>query len=311
MRAVYIEKYGPVEDVVGFGDVPLPAVGPGEVLIEVHAASVNPIDHLTAAGFMQSAAAPEQARILGNDVAGIVRRVGGSVTRFAAGDEVFARVVPGRGGTFAEFVAVDEHVVARKPASISYEQAASLPLVALTAWQALVEKAELKPGSRVLIHAGSGGVGSIAVQLTRHLGAHVVTTAGAASSARLKALGADEVIDYRNQRFEDGGGDFDVVFDTVGGDTQQRSYGVLKPGGVLVTILGAPQAQEQARRHGVRVESFFMRPDGDQLAAIARLVESGDVQPVIDRAYPLERTRDALLYSRSGRANGKIIIQVR
>jgi NADPH:quinone reductase-like Zn-dependent oxidoreductase len=149
------------------------------------------------------------------------------------------------------------------------------------------------------------------VPLARHLGAHVATTAGAANSATLKALGADEVIDYRNQPFEEAGGDFDVVFDTVGGDTQRRSYGVLRPGGVLVTILGAPQAQEQARRHGVRVESFFMRPDGDQLTAVARLVESGDVQPVIDRGYPLEQARQALLYSRSGRANGKIIIRVR
>ncbi|MGW2254765.1 NADP-dependent oxidoreductase [Kitasatospora sp. NPDC001660] len=310
MRAAYIESYGAIDDVVRVGDRPEPAVGADQVLIRVRRASVNPIDHIVASGALRTVAPVELPLILGNDVAGVVVGRGEAVTRFEVGDEVWSRVDPTTSGTFADHVAVDQALVALKPPTIGFDEAASLPLVALTAWQGLVERAGLGANQKVLIHAGSGGVGSVAIQLARHLGAHVTTTVSAEAAAQAREHGAHQVVDYRTQRFEEVDGDFDVVLDTLGGETQERSYGVLKPGGVLVSTVWVPDAQERAARHGIRVEPFFMRPSGEQLAQLAALVESGAVRPYLDRSYDLTETADALRYSASKRAKGKIVIAV-
>ncbi|MGW2255854.1 NADP-dependent oxidoreductase [Kitasatospora sp. NPDC001660] len=310
MRAAYIEAFGAIADVVRIGDRPDPAIGAGEVLIRVRSAGVNPIDHIVASGALQTVHPVALPLTLGNDAAGVVVGKGEAVTRFKVGDEVYTRVDPAASGAFADYVTVNQDLAALKPANIGFDAAASLPLVALTAWQGLVERAGLSEGQKVLIHAGSGGVGSIAIQLARHLGAHVTTTVSADGAAQAREHGAHQVVDYRTEKFEDVDRDFDVVLDTLGGEVQERSYGVLKPGGVLVSTVWVPEAQEVAARHGIRVEPFFMRPSGDQLETIAALVEAGAVQPFIDRAYELDETVDALHYSASKRAKGKIVIRV-
>ncbi|GAA2143291.1 NADP-dependent oxidoreductase [Kitasatospora kazusensis] len=309
MKAATIDKYGQVGDVVQVTDAPVPGVGPQDVLIEVRAAGVNPVDHLIVKGFMQ----PEgltQTRILGSEVAGVVTAVGDDVTSFAVGDEVFSRVDPRVGGGFAEAVAVHESLVAAKPERLSFEEAASLPLVALTAWQALTEQTQLRAGQRVLIHGGLGGVGSAAIQIAKHLGAEVVTTVGTDGVEAARQLGADQVVDYRSEKFDEVVGKVDVVLDTVGGETQERSFGLLKPGGALVSIVGAPDAEAQRARWGVSVSAFLMHPDGAQLAAIAGLVESGELRPLVQRVFPLDQAVEALQYVEAGRARGKTVIRI-
>ncbi|MEU9045665.1 MULTISPECIES: NADP-dependent oxidoreductase [unclassified Kitasatospora] len=310
MRAAYIEAFGAIEDVVRVGVRPDPAIGANDVLIRVRSASVNPIDHIVASGALQTVHPVALPLTLGNDAAGVVVGKGEAVTRFKVGDEVYTRVDPATSGAFADYVAVDQGLVALKPETIGFDAAASLPLVALTAWQGLVEHASLSEGQKVLIHAGSGGVGSIAIQLARHLGAHITTTVSADGVAQACEHGAHQVVDYRTEKFEDVDGDFDVVLDTLGGEVQERSYGVLKPGGVLVSTVWVPAAHEAAERHGIRVEPFFMRPSGEQLETLARLVDAGTVRPFIDRAYGLDETADALRHSASKRAKGKIVIRV-
>lgn len=288
MKAVYVREYGRVEDVVEFGELPRPEVLPSEVLIQVRAASVNAVDLLTAAGFERMLPLPEETSTLGNDVAGLVAQVGPAVTGFAVGDSVFAAVTPGAGGTFAEFVSVEHDVVAHKPTSVSFVEAASLPLVMLTAWQALFEWAGLRPGQRIVIHDDFGGVGSAAVQLARYWGAHVI-----------------------GERFEDVSDRVDVVLDTLGGEHQQGSFEILRPGGVLVSTENVSDADERAERHDIRVVSFLMRPDAYQLARIAALVDRGMLTPCVERVYPLERASEALLHCRSGSARGKVVIRVK
>ncbi|WP_035795131.1 NADP-dependent oxidoreductase [Kitasatospora mediocidica] len=309
MKAAVIHSYGPVTDVVTVEDVPAPAVGPQDVLIEARAAGVNPIDHLIAKGFMQ----PEgltQTRVLGNEVAGVVAAVGAAVTRFAVGDEVFARVDPRVGAAFAEFVAVDESLVAAKPAALSFEEAASLPLVALTAWQALTEHSRLQAGQRVLIHAGAGGVGAAAIQIAKHLGAEVVTTVSADSVELVRGLGADQVIDYRNEKFDELVEPVDIVLDTVGGDTQDRSFPLLKPGGTLVSIVFIPDVEARKAQWGVQASAFLMHPDGGQLARIAGLVESGELRPVVQSVFPLDQAAQALTQVEGGRARGRTVLGI-
>ncbi|MER8186887.1 NADP-dependent oxidoreductase [Kitasatospora sp. NPDC094015] len=309
MKAVTITTYGPVADVVTLADVPAPAVGPRDVLIEARAAGVNPIDHLIVKGFMQPEGL-DRTRVLGNEVAGVVAAVGAEVTAFAVGDEVFARVDPRVGAAFAEFVAVDASLVAAKPAAMSFEEAASLPLVALTAWQALTEQSRLKAGQRVLIHGGAGGVGAAAIQIAKHLGAEVVTTVSTDSVDLVRSLGADQVVDYRNEKFDELVAPVDVVLDTVGGDTQDRSFPLLKPGGTLVSIVFVPDAEAKQARWGVEAKAFFMRPDGAQLARIADLVASGELRPVVRTVLPLERAVDALTEVERGRARGRTVLAV-
>jgi NADPH:quinone reductase-like Zn-dependent oxidoreductase len=269
--------------------------------------------------------------ILGHDLAGVVARVGPAVTRFSVGDEIYARPRDLRIGTFAERIAVDEDDLALKPANLSMAEAASVPLVALTAWQALVERANLEPGQKVLIHAGSGGVGTYAIQLAKHLGATVATTAGTSNVDWVRALGPDIVIDYRTQDFETVAHDYDVVLDSQGGDTLAKSLRVLKPGGTAIGIAGPPDpdfARRQglglplrlamtglslktrgaARRHGVRYSFLFMRSSGAQLDEITKLIDTEVLRPIVDRAYPFDEAPQALAHVEGGRTKGKVVI---
>jgi NADPH:quinone reductase-like Zn-dependent oxidoreductase len=267
-------------------------------------------------------------------MAGVVVSVGPAVQRFKPGDEVYARPDDDRIGTFAELIAIKESSVALKPKNLSMEEAASIPLVGLTAWQVLVEVARLKKGQKVLIHAGSGGVGTIAIQLAKHLGAFVATTTGTANIDWVQALGADVVIDYKKQDFSTVLRDYDVVLNSLGNDELDKSLQVLKPGGKLISISGPPdpafatqqglswalkqvmrllsyRIRKKAKRQGVSYSFLFMRANGDQLREIGSLIESGVIKPVVDRVFPLDSTADALEYVEKGRAKGKVIVKVK
>src|SRR5690349_2385521 len=332
MKAALIDRYG-TNDLVTVRDIAIPAMGTRDLLVRVHAASVNPLDVRTRNGKLQPLLKYRLPLVLGNDLSGEVADAGPQVTRIQKGDAVYARVDQERIGTFAEFAIVGEGAAALKPTNVTFEAAASLPLVALTAWQALVDIGKLGANQRVLIHAGSGGVGSVAIQLAHHLGATVFTTVGQRNVELVERLGADVSIDYRSTRFEDVATDCDVVLDSAGGDTLVRCFDCVKPGGVVVSIGSTPsaafarswglnpiivmaiwvmsrKATAAARRHKARYEYFFVRADGEQLREITRLVESGAIKPLVDKMFPLENVRDALAYSESGRATGKVVIKV-
>ncbi|MFC6066080.1 NADP-dependent oxidoreductase [Streptomyces ochraceiscleroticus] len=331
MKTFLIEKYGD-QSAVRAAQSPDPRPGPEDVLVEIHAASVNPLDFKIRDGAFKLILPYRLPLVLGNDLAGVVVRVGSAVTRFAVGDEVYARPAKDRIGTFAELIAVHQHDLALKPATLTMAEAASLPLVALTSWQALVERAQVQPGQKVLIHAGSGGVGTVALQLARHLGAQVATTASAANAELVKELGADVVIDYRTQDFEEVLDGYDVVLDSLGGETLEKSLPVLKPGGKVISIAGPPDAdfarelgvnpilrqamnalsfktRRHAKRQGVTYSFLFMKAAGDQLRELTRLVDAGEIRPVVDRVFPFDRTREAMEYAEKGRAKaGKVVI---
>ncbi|MFG2794885.1 NADP-dependent oxidoreductase [Streptomyces sp. NPDC048419] len=309
MKAAVINQYGQVRDVVMVTDVPVPVLSPQDVLIQVHAAGVNPVDYLIVNGFMATGQ-PAQPQVIGNEVSGVVTAIGDEVNRFSVGDQVFARVDPRVGGAFAEYAAVDQSLIAAKPTALSYTEAASLPLVALTAWQALTEQADVKAGTRVLIHGGAGGVGSVAVQIAKHLGAEVVATADGDSVELVRALGADRIVDYKTEKFEQAVSDMDVVFDTIGGETQERSFQVLKSGGTLVSTVPIPDAEAKKAQWGVEARSFLMRPHGEQLTKIAAMTDSGHLRPVVETVYQLAETTDALLKVERGGARGKTVIEV-
>ncbi|WP_405009930.1 NADP-dependent oxidoreductase [Kitasatospora sp. NBC_01539] len=334
MKTYLIEKYGD-RSAVHAAEMPDPQPGPDDVLVEIHAASVNPLDFKIRDGAFKRILPYRLPLVLGNDLAGVVVRVGSAVTRFTVGDEVYARPDKDRIGTFAELIAVHQDDLAPKPAALTMAQAASLPLVALTSWQALVEKAQVRPGQKVLIHAGSGGVGTIALQLAGHLGAHVATTASAANADLVKELGAEVVIDYRTQDFEQVLDGYDVVLDTLGGETLEKSLRVLKPGGKVISIAGPPDAdfarelganpvlrqamnalslrtRRRARRRGVTYSFLFMKADGDQLRELTRLVDAEEIRPVVDRVFPFDQTREAMEYAEKGRAKaGKVVVAMR
>ena len=333
MKAAFIRRYGG-NKVVELGELPAPQAGPGELLVEVHAASVNPVDFKIRDGMLKMIIPFGFPLILGNDLSGVVQAVGAGVTRFRPGDAVFARLDKRRIGAFAEFAVVAEADAAARPANLSHVEAAAVPLAGLTAWQALFEIGGLKAGQKVLIHGGSGGVGSFAIQLARHAGATVATTVGARNADLARRLGADIVIDYKAQRFEDVVSGQDLVFDTQAGDIQHRSFAVLKRGGVLVSIAGKPDGRlarqwglnpllgvlldflsrktlRLAKRHDVRYEYLFMRPSGEQLAQIGRLLADGSVRTIIDKVFPLEQVREALAYSEAGHATGKVVVEVK
>ena len=334
MRAVFIERFG--EDApLRFGEVPERSCGPDDLVVEVRAASLNPVDLRVRAGDLQRLHHYRLPLRLGSDVSGVVTKLGERVTDFEPGDEVFARLPKDRLGAFAERVTLPAAVAARKPARLDHVQAAGVPLAGLTALQAL-RWAELASGQRVLVHAGSGGVGTFAIQLARHLGATVVTTVGARNEELVRSLGAGHVIDYRTTRFDEvlaGTAAVDVVFDTQGGDTLYRSFSVVRPGGGVVTIGGRPTASEAvaagqpslitrlflhqahrrtrslARRHDARFRYLFMVPSGRQLAELATLIEQGRLTPVIDRTYPLEAAAEAFAHVASGHATGKVVLR--
>lgn len=332
MKAFLIDRYGRKEP-GRIDDVPTPSLRDDDVLIRVHAASVNALDTKIRRGEFKVILPYRLPLILGNDLVGTVERVGASVHQFKPGDEVYARPDDDRIGTFAEFIAVRSTSVALKPSNLTMVEAASLPLVALTAWQALVETAQLKPGQKVFIQAGSGGVGTVAIQLAKHLGAFVATTTSTPNVAWVRDLGADVVIDYRQQDFATELHDYDVVLNSLGKDELERSLRILKPGGHLISISGPPTPRFAAARglawplkqvmrllslgirrkarHKKMTYSFlFMRADGAQLSTITSLVESGAIAPVIDRVFPFQDAQGALAYVESGRAKGKVVVEL-
>ncbi len=332
MKAYILDAYGK-QAKLRLGDLPDPRPGPRDVLVRIHAAGLNQLDSKIRNGEFKPLLPYKPPLILGHDLAGVVEAVGSAVSRFAPGDAVFARPRDHRIGTFAELIAVDEDDLARKPANLTMAEAAGLPLVTLTAWQALVEMAALQPGAKVLIHAGSGGFGSVAIQLAKHLQATVATTASGANAAMLRGLGADVVVDYRTEQFDTVLSGYDLVVCGQDGDTLARSVSVLKPGGRLISISGPPTIEfaraqglnwvmqqvmrllslgirRKARAKSIRYDFLFMRADGAQLAKIAALVEEGAIRPVLDRSFSFDQTNEALAYVDSGRAKGKVVINL-
>ena len=309
MKAVRIHAYGGPEVLHHEENIPLPMLEPEDILIRVRAAAVNPVDWKIREGYLQGALRHTLPLILGWDVSGEVVEVDPAVTEFKVGDEVYARPDIERDGGYAEYIAVKASDVARKPTHLDHIHAAAVPLAALTAWQSLVDAAQLQAGQTVLIHAAAGGVGSLAVQLAKARGARVIATASALNSGIVTELGADQFIDYTKTHFEDVATNVDVVFDTIGGDTQKRSWQVLKPGGILVSVV-SPPPEAVAATHGVRGAFVFIRPSGEQLTQIADLIDGGRMRPVIHTVLPLAEVRQAHVISQTGHARGKIVLQV-
>ncbi len=333
MKAYTISRYSK-EDKLQLTDVPRPVAKENEVLIEVHSASINQLDLKLKSGEFKMLLPYKFPLILGHDVAGVVVGVGAKVSRFKVGDEVFARPADFRIGTFAEFIAVSENDVAPKPKNISMEQAASIPLVSLTVWQAFVEKAKLKKGQKVFIQAGSGGVGTIAIQLAKHLGATVATTTSAANFELVKSLGADVVINYKTQDFVTILKDYDLVLNSQDEKTLEKSLRILKPGGKVISISGPPdvpfakeiglswlmrtvisflsrKVRKQAKQLNVDYSFLFMQANGKQLSEIGKLIETDVIRPVVDKVLPFEQMNEAMSYVSSGRAKGKVIVKVK
>lgn len=306
MKAIrYHEAGGP--DKLVLEDAPIPAPGDDEMLVRVHAAAVNPVDaKIRARGPSSGGRFPS---IPGYDVSGVVEAAGKAVTKFKVGDEVFAYLSLQRAGGYAEYAIVKESEAAKKPAKLTHTEAAAVPLAALTAWQALVDTAKLDKGQSVLIHGGSGGVGSFAVQIAHARGAKVYATASDKNLAFLKELGADVAIDYKATKFEDVAKDVDVVFDTVGGDTQARSFGVLKKGGIIVSIVGMPDKQK-ADGAGVRAAGILVKPSATQLEEIAALIDQGKIKPEVSLLLPLAEARKAQEQIATGHTRGKIVLSV-
>ncbi|MFE6594722.1 NADP-dependent oxidoreductase [Streptomyces sp. NPDC057781] len=333
MKAFLVEKYGGPAGMRA-AEVADPQAGAEEVLVEIRAASVNPLDIKLRDGAFKAFLPYRLPLVLGNDFAGKVVRVGPSVTRFAVGDEVYARPDKDRIGTFAEHLAVHQDDLAPKPDSLTMTEAASLPLVALTAWQALVERARVQPGQKVLVHAGVDGLGSIAVQLAKALGAHVATTVSTANVDVVRELGADVAVDYRAQDFTEILDGYDVVLDSLGGDNLARSLCVLKPGGITVSVAGPPDpsfarelganpalrlamtalsctTRRRAKRLGVTYSFLFMKASGDQLRELTSLIDAGKIRPVVDRVFPFDETLQAMEYVEKCRAKaGKVVVSM-
>ena len=332
-----LDGYGGA-DRVRAADVPDPELKEDDVMIQVHAAGVNPVDAKIREGDFKSFLRYRLPIVLGCDVAGVVVSVGSRVRRFKRGDEVYARPADERIGAFAELIAINEDDVAMKPRTLTMEEAASVPLVGVTAWQALVERANLQRGQKVLIHAGSGGVGTFAIQLAKHIGATVATTTSTANVGLVKSLGADVVIDYKQHEFADTLRDYDVVLNSLDKVTLEKSLRVLKPGGQLISISGPPDAafarsrdlswimktilititnvlsygiKAKAKRRRVSYSFLFMRADGGQLTKITSLIDDGIIRPVVDRVFPFALTKEAMAYVEEGRARGKVVVSMR
>jgi len=333
MKAFILDKYKK-GGTLRFGDMPEPVLRDDDVLVEIRAAGLNPLDSKIRDGAFKPVLPYRPPFILGHDMAGIVVRVGSKVRRFKPGDEVYARPRDGRVGTFAEAISVNEADLALKPKNLTMAEAAAVPLVGLTAWQALVERAGLRKGQKVLIHAGSGGVGTFAIQLAKHLGATVATTTSTANVELVKSLGADVVIDYKKQAFDKVLSGYDVVLNSLDGDTLQKSLSVLKPGGKLISISGPPDPQfarqqglnwflrqamrllssgirRKAKARNVDYSFLFMRADGRQLGETTSLIEAGIIRPIMDRVFPFEATNEALTYIDTGRSKGKVVVTLK
>ncbi|MBJ8069930.1 MULTISPECIES: NADP-dependent oxidoreductase [Bacillus cereus group] len=332
MKAMIIDKYGKVP--MRMTEVPTPEINEYEVLAEIHAASINPIDFKIRDGKVKMLLKYKMPLILGNDFSGVIVKVGAKVTRFKAGDEIYARPRKNKIGTFAEYISIHEDDIALKPKNLSFEEAASIPLVGLTSYQALHDIMQLQKGKKILIHAGSGGVGTFAIQLAKIMGATVATTASDAGADLVKSLGADKIINYKTEKFEDILKNYDAVFDTIGGTTLKKSFDIIKSGGKIVSVSGMPNARfgkefgsgffktllfslasnkltALEKKHNAQYSFLFMKPSGDQLRIIANYIESGQLKPIIDRIFPFEDTQKAMEYSESGRAKGKIIVKIK
>lgn len=308
MKAVRIHAYGDAS-VLRYEDAPMPDLAPEDVLVRVVAASVNPVDWKIREGYLKQMLPLQFPLTLGWDVSGVVEAVGKNVSRFKAGDAVFSRPDIKRNGTYAEYVAIREDELARKPQTVSHIEAATLPLAGIAAWEAIITTAKVAAGQRVLVHAASGGVGSIAVQLAKSCGAYVIATTSEKNRALVKSLGADEVIDYRTQKFEAIARDVDAVLDTIGGPVQEASWSVLKPGGILVSIISTP-SEEKARALGVRSAFLFIEPSAPILIQLAELVECGKLRPLVGAEFALKDIVRAHALSQSGHAVGKIALYV-
>lgn len=328
MRAFVVTKY---KEALQEAEVAEPAVGEHDVLLRVEAAGLNPLDEKIRLGEFKQLLPYKLQLILGHDVAGTVISTGSKVHAFKVGDEVYGRPGTDRIGTFAERIAVPEADLALKPATASMEEAGALPVVALTAWQALVERGNVRPGQKVLIHAGAGGVGSIAIQLAKHLGAIVATTASAGNAEFVRSLGADVVIDYRNEDFEELLTGYDLVLDSLGGETLEKSLGILQPGGKAIGISGPPEPsfarqaglnpvlrlasrvlsskiRRRARKLGVSYEFLFMQASGEQLRRISALIDDGVIRPIVGKVFPFEQAPQALESLASGGIRGKAVL---
>ncbi|MEJ8818378.1 NADP-dependent oxidoreductase [Lacibacter sp. H407] len=333
MKAFVLKHYGKKEK-LQLTEIAEPAVKANDVLVQIHAAGVNLLDSKIRDGEFKLILPYKTPFTLGHDVAGVVTKVGGNVQKFKVGDEVYARPADHRIGTFAEFIAMNENDVALKPKNLSMEEAASIPLVGLTAWQALVEKANLKKGQKVFIQAGSGGVGTFAIQLAKHLGATVATTASAGSFDLVKSLGADVVIDYKKEDFETVLKDYDVVLNSQDTKTLEKSLRILKSKGKVISISGPPDPEfgkqinanwflktvlkflssgirKKAKRLGVNYSFLFMRAQGEQLSELTKLIEQGIIKPVMDKVFPFEQTNEAMAYVETGRAKGKVVVKIK
>ena len=333
MRAFILDRYGS-KVALRAGEIADPEVREEDVLVQVHSAGVNLLDSKIRSGEFKLLLPYRAPFVLGHDVAGVVVRVGARVKRVKPGDEVYARPSDHRIGTFAELIAVQENDLALKPKNLTMEEAASIPLVGLTAWQALVERGQLAAGQKVFIQAGSGGVGTFAIQLAKHLGATVATTTSTSNIDLVRGLGADVIVDYKTEDFEAKLSGYDLVLHSQDGKALEKSLRVLRPGGRLVSISGPPDpafakeigapwfaklfmrllssgTRRRAKDLNTTFSFLFMRASGDQLGQIARLIEAGAVRPVVDKVFPFQSTNEALAYVESGRAKGKVVIKVK
>lgn len=333
MKALTFKRYGKSPE-IGFTDVPRPTLKPDEMLVQVHAAGVNPIDNMIPTGLFKAVLKFEFPATLGSDLAGVVTEVGSRVTRFKPGDAVFANIFDLGTGSIAEFAVVPESAAALKPANLDFVQAASIPMVGITSWQALKERVNLRAGQKVFIPAGSGGVGTFAIQLAKHLGAQVGTTTSTGNVELVRSLGADEIVDYKKQEFENVLRGYDAVLGTVRGDAMEKSVGILRSRGTMVSLVGPLDAafararrlnfvltfvfammsrkiKRLAKKQGVTYSFLFARPDGNQLAEIGELLKAERIRPVIDKVFPFEQAKEALEYLAQGRSRGKVVVKVR
>ncbi len=332
MKALILKSYSKSGQ-FDFADIAKPSINADEILVQVHAVGLNPIDNKIPTGAFKPVIKLELPVVMGSDLAGVVVEVGSRVTRFKQGDAVFASIFDLGTGSLAEFAAVPESAAALKPANLDFVQAASIPMVGLTSWQALKERAALKPGQKVFIPAGSGGIGSFAIQLAKHLGATVASTTSTGNVEMVKKLGADEVIDYKKQEFEDVLQGYDVVLGTIEGDVIEKSLKILRPNSRIVSLVGPLDAafasakglnfvlkfvfglmsykmNRLAKKVDAEYSFLFVHPDGQQLAEIGKLLEAGHIVPVIDKVFPFDQTQQALAYLEAGRAKGKVVVKV-
>lgn len=333
MKALTFKRYGESPD-IGFSNIDRPTLQPDELLVQVHAASVNPIDNMVPVGTFKPVLHFKLPAVLGSDLAGVVVDVGSRVTRFKPGDEVFASLFDLGRGSLAEYAAVPERAAALKPPNLDFVQAASIPMVALTSWQVMKERIKLHRGQKLFIPAGSGGIGTFAIQLAHQLGAKVGTTVSTGNVELVRSLGADEIVDYKKQDFDKVLSDYDAVLGTVRGDAIEKSLNILKPGSRIVSLIGPLDAafaetkklnfilkfvfglmsrkiMKLSRKKGVDYAFHFVRPDGQQLAEIGELIKAERIRPVIDKVFPFDQAKEALDYLALGRAKGKVVVKIK